>query len=208
VVSEGYDQNGEIQTNISGVLPGGNSLNPITAGSFTNSFAYSDTKNTDIFSDAYQGRSTNDVFYRFTLTRKMMITLTHCGTNIETYMHLLDASGQLILHNDSYSAGGACSTFIRRELAAGTYYVVSEGYGVSGEIKTNISGYVDEYGYTEPPPASVSIDPEAVGGAGTAKGLTICRMPSFLTGSGWRMTANAAYPKEISGRCIIPKTTR
>jgi hypothetical protein len=110
VVSEGYDQNGEIQTNITGAIYGDNRSHPVVAGSFGGNSQYSDTRNTTAFTNAYNGRSTNDVFYRMTLTRKLTVTLTHCGSSIDTYMHLLDASGNLIVSNDDYSGDGACSS--------------------------------------------------------------------------------------------------
>ncbi|MDR1153692.1 MAG: FG-GAP-like repeat-containing protein [Bacteroidales bacterium] len=192
VVSEGYRQNGNIQTNISGVIPGDSRTYPIVAGAphvsaFTGSFQYSDIKNTTAFTNTDPVRSTNDVFYRFTLSKKMMVTMTHCGSTLDnTYMQLMDASGRVIAGNDDWSGISACASayhsVIRRELAAGTYYVISEGNRQNGSIQTGISGYVDEYGYTEPPPVSVSTDPEAVGGAGSRfdvspAGAAVCTIP-------------------------------
>ncbi|MDR1156484.1 MAG: FG-GAP-like repeat-containing protein, partial [Bacteroidales bacterium] len=143
--------------------------NPITVGSFSSSFQYSNTKNTVLYTNAYQGRPTNDVFYKFTLTRNMKVTMTHCGSGsgLDTYMHLLDASGSLIASNDNYSGDGACSSsyhsFIQCDLNAGVYYIVSEGYSQNGSIQTNITGFIiNEFGYVDPPD-SCSSEPEGVG---------------------------------------------
>ncbi|MDR1153838.1 MAG: FG-GAP-like repeat-containing protein, partial [Bacteroidales bacterium] len=171
VVSEGYSQNGNIQTGISGAIYGDKRSHPVVAGSFGGNSQYSDTRNTTAFTNAFtiadQGRSTNDVFYRMTLTRKLTVTLTHCGSSIDTYMHLLDASGNLITSNDDYSEDGACGSsthhsFIQYDLEAGTYYVVSEGFGQNGEIQTNITTHVNEFGYTDSP-NPYSSEPEGVG---------------------------------------------
>jgi hypothetical protein len=77
----------------------------------------------------------------------MEIVASHCGSALsDTYMHLLDASKNLIVSNDDYSGTGMCSSryhsYIKRQLTAGTYYIVSEGYSGSGNITTAITGTV------------------------------------------------------------------
>jgi RHS repeat-associated protein len=171
VVSEGYSQNGVILTQISGTviyLPGDSRQDPVVVGTYGNSFQYSNTQNTVNFTSQHTTRAPNDVFYRFTLNKKMNVTLTHCGSNIDTYMHLLDISGNTITYNDDNSGDGACSSttlhsFIQKVLEPGTYYVVSEGYSGSGSITTNITGYAaEDFGYPDIPTA-YSTEPEAVG---------------------------------------------
>ncbi|MDR2408492.1 MAG: pre-peptidase C-terminal domain-containing protein, partial [Bacteroidales bacterium] len=109
----------------------GNTLaNPVVAGSFGSAFQYSNSQNTDDFTNDYVGRPNNDVFYKFTLTVPMTVTISHCGSTLgDTYLHLLDASGNRIAYNDDYS--GQCSShyhsYLKKVLYAGTYYVVSEG---------------------------------------------------------------------------------
>jgi hypothetical protein len=100
----------------------------IMAGSFGESFRYSDTKNTGACSNVY-GRSTNDVFYQFKLTRKMKVFIDHCGSAMTTYAYLMESSNNpaLSCYNYYYPGVGACSSSIQYELEAGTYYVVSEG---------------------------------------------------------------------------------
>jgi hypothetical protein len=149
IVSEGYSQNGVIVTNISGVssqvnTTGNTMQNPIVAGSFSSSFQYVNSQNTTGFTSNY-GRSSNDVFYRFTLNATMTVTIKHCNSSIsDTYLYLLDASGNLINSNDDYSGEGQCSStyhsYIKRSLPAGVYYAVSEGYNANGVIMTSIAG--------------------------------------------------------------------
>ena len=100
--------------------------NPIQTGTFSDSFHYSDTQNTVLFTHQYRGRYTYDVFYRLVLTVPMNVTFTHEGSLLDdTYMSLLDSVGTLIASNDDYDGEAHCSnirhSFIRRSLAAGTY---------------------------------------------------------------------------------------
>lgn len=144
VVVEGLYSNGQINTNFTFSIVGDNRYTAINAGSYSQSFNYSNTINTNFFTHQY-GRSTNDVYYRFTLSSNMTVTMTHEGSTVnDTYMYLLDSSGNLITSNDDYSGEGHCTStynsYIKQYLTAGTYYVVSEGYSANGSIKTNISG--------------------------------------------------------------------
>ena len=117
---------------------------PIIVGTISSSITYQDTRNTNNYTNQYNGRSTKDVFYQFTLTDPATVTMTHEGSSFaDTYMHLLDASGTCIAYNDDYSGEGHCSdthmSYIRIQLEAGTYYIVSEGYSKNGNITTNIT---------------------------------------------------------------------
>ncbi|MDR0507888.1 MAG: FG-GAP-like repeat-containing protein [Dysgonamonadaceae bacterium] len=150
----------------------GNTMaNPIIVGSFIEAFNYSNTQSTSKFTNNYNGRSTDDVFYKFTIGKKMLVTLTHCGSMLqETSMHLLDASGNVATVIGDYFGDGACPEphhpFIQKELNAGTYYVVSEGLYRSGLITTRISGITaGEFDYPEIP-NTYSTDPETVGSMG------------------------------------------
>jgi RHS repeat-associated protein len=175
VVSESWSQNGSITTNISGTVINvkGDSFNdPIIAGTFSNDFQYSDTQNTVNYTNQHTVRGPNDIFYRFTLTKKALVTITHCGSLFDTYMFLLDASGNTLASNDDYSGEGSCTSsfrhaFIQQTLNAGTYYVVSEGYSGAGLVTTNITGYSSgEFDYPDIPNA-YSSDSEAVGAVGS-----------------------------------------
>ena len=147
IVSKGYSTNGNITTTITGtpvVIPGNTLQSAIDIGSFSGNFSYTDTKNTTGFTNNYTGRSTNDVFYKFTITQTMNVEFSHCGSGIsDTYMHLLNASGNLIISNDDgyYCSGNSYLSYIQRNnLAAGTYYIVSEGYSTNGNITTTFTG--------------------------------------------------------------------
>ncbi|MBO4442091.1 MAG: VCBS repeat-containing protein [Bacteroidaceae bacterium] len=128
---------------------------PIIVGTISSSITYQDTRNTNNYTNQYNGRSTKDVFYQFTLTDPATVTMTHEGSSFaDTYMHLLDASGTCIAYNDDYSGEGHCSdthmAYIRMQLEAGTYYIVSEGYSKNGNITTNIttviqSAYIGDF---------------------------------------------------------------
>jgi hypothetical protein len=119
---------------------------PIVIGEFGSSFTYFDAQNTVKFTNEYVGRPSNDVFYRFTLTVPMVVTIKHCGSSIDTYMHLLDESGTLIASNDDYSGTGHCDnilhSYLNVSLSAGTYHIVSEGYSENGNIQTAVTGTI------------------------------------------------------------------
>lgn len=175
IVSEGYSQNGVIRTNIHGsvvTIPGDNMSNPVSIGTKSSDFTYSNTQNTNNFSNVYSGKSTKDVYHKLVLTSPMNVTFTHEGSSVsDTYMYLLNSSGSLITSNDDYSGDGQCTnnrhSFIQRSLAAGTYYIVSEGYSQNGEIKLNISGTTSHgYGYSSLPSSYSTNTTNAVGGMG------------------------------------------
>ena len=158
-------------------LTGDNMQNPIDAGIHTSDFFFSDTKNTSEYSDQY-GRYTYDVFYRLVLSVPMNVTFTNEGSDLlDTYLYLLDSSGNLIEANDDYYGESHCSdghqSFIRRQLGAGTYYIATEGYFLNGSITTNITGNTSA-GYNYPTiPSSYSTNPQTgVGGMGTSFGVS------------------------------------
>ena len=126
--------------------PAGNTLlTAINIGTFGSPFQYANSQNTSVgFTNDYVGQPTNDVFYVFTLTAAMTITIKHCNSQIATYLHLLDASGTGIASNGGYSGAGACANsshaYLKQYLAPGIYYIVSEGYSANGNIQTAVEG--------------------------------------------------------------------
>ncbi len=122
--------------------PGANMGNAINAGTFNLSGNYSDSRsNADGCLRNSIGQPSNDLYYKFTLSGNSNVTLSHCGSDMDTYMHLLDASGTEIASNDDsdISPCPGNSAYIEATLAAGTYYVVSEGVGIGiGNIVTTI----------------------------------------------------------------------
>ena len=161
VVSEGYGTNsGNLTTQISVVgtrPPGATLATAIEAGTLSSCGAlYSDTQANDgttCFGNDYdqalnaaqvEGRPTDDIFYKFTLTSKAEVTIGHCTTGLayngrdpDTYIHLLDATGKHIVSDDDY--GPACPSSgkasLKQTLEAGTYYVVSELYNSNSACK-------------------------------------------------------------------------
>lgn len=129
-------------------MPGSSMANPIQVGQapcvslpFTN-IQTNTTQN--CFTNSYTGtanQSAPDVWYRFTLSAPATVQISHCGSGFDTYLHLLNSSGSQLQGNDDN--GPLCAGLqasISASLAAGTYYVVSEGYGANtGTITTRIN---------------------------------------------------------------------
>lgn len=99
------------------------------------------------------GQSSDDIFYRFSLATSAQITISACGstnssgTELDTFLHLLDSNGIQLTFNDddrnnSVMKCGGNNAVINYSLNAGTYYVVAEGYsGNFGNIITTIQAY-------------------------------------------------------------------
>ncbi|TCC99446.1 DUF6443 domain-containing protein [Pedobacter hiemivivus] len=207
IVVEGYSSNSgdfnlDFVVNGSGTPSVGSDLyNPVYAGSFSGAGSYTDTRNNaDGCLGNNIGQASNDIYYQFTLGAESEVTLSHCGSGFDTYMHLLDASGNLITYNDDNS-GLACpgrESFIQMTLPAGTYYVVSEGYSTNvGNIITNInvalssSGSAPVIAYDNPPPFTVGtaispVSPSNTGGAVSSAGQST----TTLAGSGFAGSTN------------------
>jgi len=118
---------------------------PINIGYKSSSFTYTDTQNTEKSTNDFIDQDANDIFYKFTLTRSMVLIISHCGSEInDTYVHLLDETGITIAENDDESVAGCSNrshSYLKIDLDVGTYYVVSEGYDVeNGIITTTIQG--------------------------------------------------------------------
>ena len=83
----------------------------------------------------------------------MDVTISHCGSAVaDTYLYLLDSSGKLISSNDNYSGDEQCSSVANAylkmtDLAAGTYYIVSEGNTQNGNITTTVNGNIPYAGF-------------------------------------------------------------
>ena len=175
VVSEGKTYDGYITTNITiEDVPTGNTFDdPIIAGSFSSSFTYQDTRDTRSYGN-HTGHETGDVYYRFTLTAEMNVTITNDGSSIQdTYLYLLNSSGSIITYNDNYFGDGHCANtnqaFIRWQLTPGTYYVVAEGFSENGSVTTNITANTEAgFGYPSIPSTYSTQPGNAVGSMGGA----------------------------------------
>lgn len=173
-ISSQQDPNSSDSVNRGPINPvvGDDIILPIIVGSQSQDFSYTNARNTKTFNSYYFGTDAKDVFYKFTLAVPMNVTMTHQGSAVaDTYMYLLDSNGALITSNDNYDGEDHCTdtchSFIRRQLAAGTYYVVSEGKISNGLIRTNITGNVASSFNYPSIPSTYNTDPgTAVGGMG------------------------------------------
>lgn len=160
------------------ILLGDSFTFPLLLGTKSDDFSFSRTLNTWNYTNQYTGRSTNDVFFTFTLTVPMNVTINHDGSSVEdTYLWLLDSTGSLIESNNDYSGEGHCANthqaFINRQLDAGTYYVVSEGNLTNGNITTCIIGNASTSFNYSSIPSSYSTSPgTGVGGMGGVFGVS------------------------------------
>ncbi|MFN0202642.1 MAG: beta strand repeat-containing protein, partial [Bacteroidia bacterium] len=122
-------------------LPGETQALAINAGALGCGSNYSDTKNNTAYLNDYNGQPSGDIYYTFTLTSTQTVNISHCNSGFDTYMYLLNNAGAMLASNDNN--GPICATSrasIQTTLAAGTYYVVSEGAGSNvGSITTEIS---------------------------------------------------------------------
>ncbi|HNB81907.1 MAG TPA: fibronectin type III domain-containing protein, partial [Chitinophagaceae bacterium] len=118
-------------------IPGTSFSNPIDLGqAHCISLASSNTQtnvSANCFSNNYTGtanQNSPDIWYRFTLSQNATVQISHCNSSFDTYLHLLNSTGTQIQGNDD---NGPLCTGLRASISAtlnaGTYYIVSEGYG-------------------------------------------------------------------------------
>lgn len=69
--------------------------NPINLGTLIPGVPVSDTKNNST-PNGYQNtmsQLSDDIYYKFTLSSSSEVSISHCSSNFDTYMHLLSSSG-------------------------------------------------------------------------------------------------------------------
>lgn len=131
---------------------GANIANPVILGTLAAGSAYTDTKNNSRANGYLNdiGQPSDDIYYQFTLANATTVSASTCGSPIDTYMYILDANGNILASDDDN--GPLCSGLqasIQKQLSAGTYYVVSEGWNTTaGNITTSISIPADTLGDT------------------------------------------------------------
>ena len=153
LVVEGYaDNTGNITTTIEVegqfIKTGSSFNNPILVGVIDGTGIYEDQQNnhpSNEFEDLYEGsrnQRSDDIFYQFVLENGMEVSINTCNSSFDTYLHLLDANGNEITRNDDTNfCSASFRSLIQRNLQAGTYYIVAEGYSSSsGDIVIQISG--------------------------------------------------------------------
>lgn len=120
---------------------GTNMDNAIPMGSFSacarepfkeagdNGMGYSDNFNPNVNPKYYSGQPSPDVWYSFTIEEYTDdITFSLCGSEYDTYMHVLDESGNIVYSNDDAYPCGTSSEMILT-FGLGKYYLVVEGSG-------------------------------------------------------------------------------
>lgn len=117
----------------------GNTLqDPIQLGTKTGSFSYSSgTISMNAYTDTY-GITGPDMFMGITISVPMEVEIAHYDLNIvDSYLHILNAEGTEIACNDD---GDGLMAYINISLPAGSYYIVTEGKGRTGNIGMTIKG--------------------------------------------------------------------
>lgn len=118
------------------------------------SFSYSDTKNNSVANGFTNdmGNASDDIYYKVVISNTAQVSVSLCASTFDTYLYLLNGSGSVINSNDDN--GPLCSgtsSSIQTTLSAGTYYIVTEGYGTnSGNLVLNATLVVQA-----PPPPTV-----------------------------------------------------
>lgn len=125
-------------------LIGVNMSNPIVMGTYSGgTVTYADTKNNNTANGYLNdyGQLSDDIYYKFTIQGSAQVQISHCSSAFDTYVHLLNSDGSLNASNDDNGplcAGTTASLSVT--LPAGSYYIVSEGYGSnSGNITTSVT---------------------------------------------------------------------
>ncbi len=86
--------------------------------------------------------SSNDVFYKFTVSCAGTLNLGLCASNYDTFVHLLNASGNVIAYDDDSctSPNDIGSRLTNIPVTAGVYYAVVEGFATAeGSYTLDIS---------------------------------------------------------------------
>ncbi|MES2619966.1 MAG: hypothetical protein V4615_03870, partial [Bacteroidota bacterium] len=119
-------------------------LNDLTCSGF------SDVQNnspSNCFGNDY-GSASDDIYYTFHTTAAGAVSISTCGSGVDTRVYLLDNTGALLEgddNNDDNITGTSCSStesYFEYTVAANTdYYVVVEGFGLTdyGDINTQIN---------------------------------------------------------------------
>jgi hypothetical protein len=192
--------------------------NPLSFGTLSCGTNYSNTQNNTVntgFCNDY-GQASDDIYYSFVLTSPATVNISHCGSGLDTYLHLLNSSGVLLNSNDDNGilcTGSAAS--LQVGLASGTYYVVSEGFSTnSGNISTSVSIAAANNPGTISAPAAICIGSSAsISNVAAATGVTSTDVASYYyyyqrtsaPTTGWVMYDGPSYattsslPIEVTG---------
>jgi len=122
---------------------GSNLSNPIQIGTLQPGIAFQDSKNNSP-SNGYGndiGYPSDDIYHQFALADSATVTISHCGSDFDTYIRILNSSGtQIASVDDNGSMCTGLNASLKIHLDPGTYYLVSEGYiNYSGNILITMS---------------------------------------------------------------------
>lgn len=112
-------------------------LTAINAGSYNSGFMFNDTRNTSSgYTNQFVGKPTNDVYYKLTLHQGVdLLEIDHSASELEdTHLSFLNSSGAVLASSGNVSGKAYLNL---ADLAAGTYYIVSEGINGNGSITTH-----------------------------------------------------------------------
>jgi uncharacterized delta-60 repeat protein len=124
------------------LCPGTSMQTAIPITTWNSCVGYTDTENNGTCFTNTIGQPSPDIYYTFSLGQVSDINISTCGSVLnDTYLHLLNSQGTEIDHDDDN--GPSCSSLkaslAEKSLAAGTYYIVAEGFGYgTGVITLNV----------------------------------------------------------------------
>jgi subtilisin family serine protease len=103
----------------------------VTGSSFSGSYSNTVTSG---YTNQFTGQSSADIFFRFTTGSCVdSVLISTCGSAMDTYIHLLNASGNVITFNDDDgpNCSGTPASMKLAVLPNTVYYVVAEGYNTT-----------------------------------------------------------------------------
>ncbi|WEK35220.1 MAG: DUF6443 domain-containing protein [Candidatus Pseudobacter hemicellulosilyticus] len=146
IVVEGFYLNAgdftlEAQFNVA-TNEGFNFFNPVEMGSFTQATGtYSNSRSNAGHYNDY-GQPSEDVIYGFYIDGSRDVTISTCGSSLDTYIYLLGIDRSLMYSNDDNgpSCSGTSASLQINNLLSGYYYIVVEGKGSSsGNYTLNVT---------------------------------------------------------------------
>ncbi|MEO6230421.1 MAG: DUF6443 domain-containing protein [Ferruginibacter sp.] len=128
---------------------GANMTNPVVIGNYgEGTYNYSDTKNNST-SNGYIndiGQASDDIYYKVIVQGVSTISISLCASGFDTYLHLLNSTGAVIVSNDDKGplcGAGSVQSSIQTTIGPGTYYIVTEGYGsTTGNLILSVNNVV------------------------------------------------------------------